>query len=144
MLKGVAGRRVVLVFTDGDDTDSAVGLDYVLDRARDDEVMIYVIGLESEYFDGRRKIRVRPDADAMKKLAQETGGGYFNLKKTDDLPTTFARVAEELHSQYTLGFSADVLDGTTHLLTLRLKRPGMTVRARRAYVATPERLLSTQ
>jgi hypothetical protein len=48
-LQGVEGRRVVVVFTDGDDTGSKASLGSVIDRARADEVMIYAIGLESVY-----------------------------------------------------------------------------------------------
>src|SRR4029079_18382383 len=51
-LKGVDGRRVVLVFTDGEDTSSRTKFSTVLDRSRDEEVMVYSIGLESEYFNG--------------------------------------------------------------------------------------------
>ena len=53
-LKGIEGRRVVLVFTDGDDTSSRIGLGTVIDRARAEEVMVYAIGLESNYFNGQR------------------------------------------------------------------------------------------
>ena len=135
MLKGIEGRRVILVFTDGDDTSSRVGRGTVLDRARADEVMIYAIGLESEYFDGVRKVRTRPDG-GLRRLADETGGGYFELKKTADLGPTFSRVAQELHSQYVLGFEAKQLDGKVHKLAVKMKQPGMTARARRSYVAT--------
>ena len=45
-LKGIEGRRVVLVFTDGEDTASRTGFKSVLERARDEEVMVYSIGLE--------------------------------------------------------------------------------------------------
>ena len=113
MLQGVEGRKVVLGFTDGDDTASRAGMGDVLDRARDDETMIYAIGLESEYFNGRRRVRTRPDR-GLRRLAEETGGGYFELKKTDDLGPTFTRVAQELHSQYTLGFTPETLDGREH------------------------------
>jgi Ca-activated chloride channel family protein len=51
-LKPFAGRKVVLVFTDGDDTYSKVGMGHVLDRSRVEEVMIYAIGLQSDYFNG--------------------------------------------------------------------------------------------
>ena len=136
MLKGVEGRKVVLGFTDGDDTASRVGMGDVLDRARDEEVMIYAIGLESEYFNGQRMVRTRPDR-GLRRLAEETGGGYFELKKTDELAPTFTRVAQELHSQYTLGFSPATLDGKEHKLTVRMKQPGMTARARRTYIASP-------
>ena len=139
MLKGVDGRTVVLVFTDGDDTASRVGRGSVLDHARDDEAMIYAIGLESEFFNGRRVVRTRPDR-GLKRLADETGGGYFELKKTDDLAPTFTRVAQELHSQYTLGFTPKTLDGKEHRLEVRMKPARMNARARRSYVAAPERL----
>jgi len=133
-LKGVEGRRVILVFTDGDDTASKVGLGRVTDRARDEDVMVYSVGLESEFFDGQRMIRTKPDR-GLRKISDETGGGYFELKKSADLPSTFTRVAQELHSQYALGFEAKQLDGKVHKLAVRMKKPGMTARARRSYVA---------
>jgi Ca-activated chloride channel family protein len=134
-LHGIDGRRVVLVFTDGDDTSSRVGRGTVMDRARAEEVMIYAIGLQSEYFDGARVVRTRPDS-GLRKLADETGGGYFELKQTSDLGPTFTRVAQELHSQYVLGFEAQQLDGKVHKLTVKMKQVGMTARARRSYVAS--------
>jgi Ca-activated chloride channel family protein len=142
MLEGVGGRKVVLVFTDGDDTASRRNMGDVLERAKNDEVMIYAIGLESEYFNGQRMVRTRPDR-GLRRLADETGGGYFELKKTDELAPTFTRVAQELHSQYTLGFAPSILDGKEHKLVVRMKQPGMTARARRSYVASPDRLSPT-
>ena len=132
-LRMVQGRRVVLVFTDGEDTASKIGMSRVLDEAREDEVMIYAIGLESEYFNGQRKVRSRPDR-GLRRLADETGGGYFELKKTDELGSTFTRVAQELHSQYVLGF-APANDGKLHKLEVRVKKAGMTPRARKSYLA---------
>jgi len=84
-------------------------------------------------------VRSRPDR-GLKRLAEETGGGYFELKKTDELAPTFTRVAQELHSLYTLGFSPTVLDGKEHKLQIRMKQTGMNARARRTYVASPDRL----
>lgn len=142
VLKGVEGRKVVLVFTDGDDTSSRLGFGDVLDRARNEEVMVYAIGLESEYFNGQRMVRSRPDRN-LRRLAEETGGGFFELKKTAELGPTFTRVAQELHSQYTLGFTPAVLDGKEHKLEVQMKQRGMTTRARKTYVASPERLTGT-
>jgi Ca-activated chloride channel family protein len=138
-LKGIDGRRVVLVFTDGDDTFSkSANLGSVLERARAEDVMIYAIGLESNYFDGMRRVRTRPDR-GLRKLAEETGGGYFELQKTDQLTSTFTRVSEELHSQYLLGFVPQALDGKVHKLEVRVRQPGMQARARKSYIASPER-----
>jgi len=90
-----------------------------------------------------RQVRSRPDR-GLKRLADETGGGYFELKKTDELAPTFTRVAQELHSQYTLGFTPSVLDGKEHKLEVKMRKPGLNARARKSYVASPERLSSTQ
>ena len=108
-LKGIEGRRVILVFTDGDDTASNVSLGTVIDRARAEDVMVYAIGLESNYFNGQRMVRSQP-ARGLKRIADETGGGYFELKKTSDLAPTFTKVAQELHSQYVIGFAPTQLD----------------------------------
>ena len=137
-LKGIEGRRVVLVFTDGDDTYSHASLGKVIERARAEEVMVYAIGLESNFFNGARMERTKPDS-GLKKLAEETGGGYFELKRTNDLAPTFTRVAYELHSQYVLGFTPQALDGRVHKLAVRVKQPGMTARARRSYLAAADK-----
>ena len=135
-LDKVDGRRVVLVFTDGEDTNSRSDGGEVLEQARREEVMIYAVGLRSDYFNGSRQVRSKPDS-GLKRLAEETGGGYFELDKTSDLAPTFTRVAQELHSQYVLGFTPALLDGKIHKLAVRAK-PGMTVRARRSYVAAAD------
>jgi len=137
-LKGLDGRRVILVFTDGDDQGSRFGQGNIVDRARAEEVMVYAIGLESNYFDGQRRVKTRPDS-GLKKLADETGGGYFELENNTELAMTFTRVAQELHSQYALAFEPTVLDGKVHKLLVRLKQPGLTARARRSYLAAPDK-----
>jgi Ca-activated chloride channel family protein len=144
MLKDVEGRKIVLVFTDGDDTASRKGMGDVLDRAKATETMIYAIGLESEFPVGPGRMqRTRPDR-GLRKLADETGGGYFELKKTTELAPTFTRVAQELHSLYTIGFQPTVLDNKEHRLEVKMKQAGQTGRARRSYIASAERLSGTK
>ena len=138
-LKTVDGRKVILVFTDGDDTESKLRLGTVLDRARADEVMIYAIGLESVYFNGQQKVRTRPDS-GLRKIADETGGGYFELTKASDLAPTFTKVAQELHSQYVIGFTPTALDNKVHKLVVKMKQPGMTAQARRSYLAAGDKV----
>jgi Ca-activated chloride channel homolog len=133
-LEPMDGRRVVLVFTDGDDTASKLGLTHVMDHARAKDVMVYAIGLVNDYFNGQQRVRSQPDR-GLKKLAEDTGGGYFELKRTADLGETFTRVAEELHSQYVLGFSPETMDGKVHKLDVRVKKAGMNARARKTYIA---------
>ena len=133
-LADIPGRRVVLLFTDGDDTNSDAGSDDVLDQAIADEVMIYSIGFESNYFNGVRFVQTRPDRN-LRKFAEETGGGFFELTEAADLGPTFTRVAQELHSQYLLGFTPTRRDGKLHNLEVRIKKRGMKARSRRSYIA---------
>jgi Ca-activated chloride channel homolog len=159
------GRRVVLVFTDGADNPgngraTNISLGDLMKRAREEDVMVYAVGLTGRApiggmgrrggFGGGRYPpppggsrppawrTQKPDA-GLAKLAGESGGGYFELETTDDLGATFARVADELHRQYAMGFSPEKLDGKTHKLEVRVKQPGMTACARRSYVAAPPR-----
>jgi VWFA-related protein len=113
----------------------------VMNRGQREDVMIYAIGLESRTrpgmgpFGGGNPLGVtRPDP-GLAMIAGETGGGYFELRRADDLASTFTRVAEELHKQYALGFEPSKLDGKSHKLKVRVKKSGMTVRARKSYVA---------
>ena len=138
VLRGIDGRKVVLVLTDGQDSASEIDWKDVLTQAVREEVMLYSIGLEVEYFDGVRNRRTSPD-QSLRKFAEETGGEYFELNETDELGTTFTRVSQELHSQYVLGFSPSMRDGKTHTLTVEVKGRRMTARARRSYVAPSDR-----
>src|SRR3954471_7827712 len=134
-LKNIDGRKVILLFTDGDDTESKTRLGTVMDRARAEEVMIYTIGLESKFLGTTTK----PDS-GLRKLAEETGGGYFELKRATDLAPTFSKVAQELHSQYVIGFAPTQLDNKVHKLSVKIKQPGMTAQARRSYLAAGDKM----
>jgi VWFA-related protein len=131
-LKDETGRRVVLIFTDGDDeTSRRTTLQSDIARAQTEEFMVYAIGLHSQIMGHTTK-----PAPGLRKLADETGGGYFELTRTADLGPTFTRVADELHRQYVLGFSPQTLDGRMHKLDVKVKLPGMQVRARKSYLAS--------
>ena len=159
-------RRVVLVFTDGVDApgnfrSNNITLKDATKRAEEENVMVYAIGLAGQngprgiggwgmgrhggYGGGGRggghsgggPAMEKPD-EGLPKIAAATGGGYFELTSTDDLGSTFRRVADELHRQYALGFEPERLDGKPHKLEVRVKRPGMTARARKSYVAARE------
>jgi VWFA-related protein len=135
-LANESGRRVVLIFTDGED-DKSVRMNYnkVLTRAVTENFMIYAIGKQS-----RMPGYVTNPDRKLPPLAAETGGGYYGLKLGADLNGPFSRIADELHRQYVLGFSADTLDGTMHKLEVRVKTPGMIVRARKGYLASKDSL----
>jgi Ca-activated chloride channel family protein len=136
-VENVEGRKVVLLFTDGADFGSKLGSGKALERARNAEVMIYGIGLETEFFNGQSVVRSKPDS-ILNRFATETGGGYFDLKKGADLNSSFTRIAQELRSQYLLGFAPAALDGKVHRLEVRVKRAGLKARSRRSYTASAE------
>ncbi len=138
-LHGIDGRRVIVVFTDGEDEGSKLGIGPVLDRVLNEGDMVYGIGLHTRFFNGERWEEGNPDR-VLRKIAEQTGGGYFDLKRTDDLNSTFTQVEQELHSQYLLGFAPPELDGKTHSIDVTVKKSGMKARSRRSYVATPETL----
>ncbi len=134
-LREIEGRKVVLVFTDGYDTQSRTKFGTILDRAQIEDVMVYAIGLRGQDYVNGRLVRTQPDR-SLKKLAETTGGGYFELSRTDQMTSTFTRVGLELHSQYLLGFEQNTHDGKRHKLEVQVKRPGMLARARQAYIAS--------
>ncbi len=146
-------RPVVLVLSDGKDSGifdfsmkgRPVSQAEIIDRARAESVMIYAVGMRS-----RSRQRMPPGAgqaglgamltadlpDAgLARVAQESGGGYVEIRAGEDLAAAFTRVADELHSQYLLGFAPPRRDGKRHDLDVRLLQKGLTARARRSYVA---------
>jgi Ca-activated chloride channel family protein len=158
------GRRVVLVFTDGVDepmnfSNNNSSLKDVMKRAEEENVMVYAIGLAGSSGrmygggpggfgrggfgrggsgGGYRSQSGKPD-EGLPKIAAATGGGYFELTSTDDLASTFTRVADELHHQYALGFTPTTLDGKMHALQVHLAQPSLIARARKSYLATTPR-----
>ena len=163
------GRRVVLVLTDGKNTglrgwESATEptLKYVLDRAESEDFMIYSIGMRSNSgsfggqggppgmggrggFGGRggrngggSGAGDEPDP-GIRILADASGGGYFELQGTSNLGEVFAKVADELHRQYLIGYAMPEADGKVHQIEIHATDPTMQARARRTYVATRKR-----
>lgn len=130
------GRRVVLVFTDGKDSQSRLNMKDDMRRAEQQEFMIYAIGCWGTSNGGRFDAKLEKPDDGLKKIADQTGGGYTELLWTDDLNASFQRVAEELHSQYVLGFSPEKADGKLHKLEVKVNVPGVSVRTRKSYVAS--------
>jgi Ca-activated chloride channel family protein len=140
------GRRAILIFTDGSNTPlpglrmpasetggcvaarTATGASVreVAARAERNGVLVYAIGVES--MSGCR------DGE-LKTLARNTGGESFRMKDGESLTPLFARIAEELHSQYLLGFVPRVRNGVAGRIDVRMKRRGLEVRARRTYAA---------
>jgi VWFA-related protein len=143
------GRKVVLVFSDGGDAPNMMSLNNrsIMDVMRDaqrDDVMVYAIGLQTTVLMGAdprgglgsrgSMTSMRPDP-GLARIAEDTGGGYFELNRSENLAATFAAVADELHRQYALGFEPLRLDDKMHKLDVRVNRKGVNVRARKEYFA---------
>lgn len=147
-------RRVILVLSDGKDSGPTsfnqrfVSQAEVIDRARDDSVMVYAIGMRSR---GSRPVRPGigpgglqamltadlPDP-GLARVADQTGGGYTEIRFGQDLSAAFARVADELHSQYLIAFAPPKRDGKVHDIDVRVSQRGLKPRARKNYVAPKE------
>ena len=145
------GRPVILVLSDGKDS-GPIGFRHrpssqaeVIDRARAEGVMIYAVGMRSRAA-RRRPPMIGPGglqamltADlpdpGLARVAQETGGGYTEIRFGQDLGEAFSRVADELHSQYLLGFEPPKRDGKVHDIDVKVHKRGLEPRARKSYVA---------
>jgi hypothetical protein len=69
------------------------------------------------------------------RVAEETGGGYVEIRLGEDLGAAFSGIADELHSQYLLGFTPPKRDGKVHEIDVRINQRGLKPRARKSYVA---------
>ena len=148
LAKAPMGRRVILVLSDGKDSDPAaaekpVTAAQIVERSRREDIMVYAVGLRSAPGPispgGVRSLSsvlasTTPDP-GLSALAHETGGGYVGLSARDDLAQAFAHVIEELHSQYLIGFAPPGRDGLLHTIEVRLKDARLKAQARRTYVA---------
>ena len=148
---GREARPVILVLSDGKDSGPIgfrqrfVSQAEVIDRARDEDVMIYGIGMRSRSRHtrspgvGRGGLQAMLTADlpdpGLARVAEETGGGYTEIRSGQDLGAAFAQVADELHSQYLLGFAPPRRDGKVHDIDVRVAERGLKPRARKSYVA---------
>ena len=145
------GRRVVVLFTDGEDTASISDGRTVLERAKAEDLMVYAVQIRSrarpklewDILGARTNLQTRDQraptpAQVLRGLATQTGGLHFTLSQNDDVNATFTQVAIELHQQYLLGFTPQAMDGRLHELQVRVKHPRMSVRARKFYQAPKE------
>lgn len=126
-----AERRIVVLISDGLDTASATRAASVAEEARAAGVSFYVIHVPLfEPRDGRLVAR-RP-ARGFRDLAEKTGGQFFVVgdarssldpRAEHDLSPIFRAIAEDLQSQYVLGFRAAVAEPGPHRAEVRLAAP---------------------
>jgi len=131
-------RQALVVFSDGEDTSSLVAFDEVLDLAKRSETSIYAIALRGA--DAQSK-GFREAEFVMRTLAQETGGRAFFPAKIEDLENVYSQIADELASQYTMGYTSKNprRDGAWRRIDVRVTRPNAAARAKRGYYAPTSR-----
>lgn len=131
-------RQALIVFSDGEDTSSLVSFDEVLDLAKRSETSVYAIALRGA--DTQTK-GFREAEYVMRTLAAETGGRAFFPTKLEDLAGVYSQIADELASQYTIGYTSKNArrDGAWRRIIVQVNRPNVTARAKRGYYAPTAR-----
>lgn len=132
MFEAGAGRKALIVFSDGEDYGSGASLDEAEARLQASDVTLYMIGQG-------KGVTLEPLKQVMHRLAQPTGGRPLFVERTDELRGVFKELLEELSNQYLLSYtpSNSRLDGTTRHIRVEVNGP-YRVRAREAYRAPLE------
>lgn len=126
-------RAALVVISDGADTASDIGLPRLRAELRRSDAFVYAIAIDQP---GRRPVSGRPDPYALREITDDSGGYTEIVRDSVDLVDATARIAEELNSQYLLGYAAPrPADDTYHSIRVRLADPSLKVRHRRGYVA---------
>lgn len=126
-------RQAIVLLSDGEDTSSLVSFEEVLELAKRSETAIYTIGLQPRETSALRGFR---EAEfVLRQLAQETGGRAFFAQKVEDLKDVYGQIADELSSQYSMGYASKNIkrDGAFRRLVVQVARPNVTARTKRGY-----------
>jgi VWFA-related protein len=119
------GRALLIVFSDGLDTSSFLTADAVLDSARRSDVVAYAVAVQS-----------RAKLDFLRALTSLTGGRLMELEKASDLASTFRAIVDEFRQRYLVSYTPrGVSKEGWHRFEVRVKRRGVTVKARPGYLA---------
>ena len=121
------GRRALVLLSDGVDRYSRTTAESALEQARRSDVIVYPVAVAAS------------PSPFFERLAALTGGGAHHMRDPGELSQTLRRVARELRFQYLLGYvpaaTGTAGTGEWRRIAVRVKRPGVTVRARDGYVA---------
>jgi Ca-activated chloride channel family protein len=126
-------RQAIILLSDGDDTSSLVTFDEVLELAKRSETAVYAIGLRSADVTKQRGFS---EAEfVLRQLAQQTGGRVFFPKHASELTHVYGQIADELSSQYTIGYSSrnPKRDGAWRRVVVRLAGSNLSARTKQGY-----------
>jgi len=134
-------RRVLVVFSDGDDNLSDHALSEALEMAERAETAIYAISTNTDWLSvdteiPKKIIKSRGD-QVLEEFAEDTGGRVFFPYRIDDLAQSFQDIGNELRSQYSIAYhpSLGFSKGGFRRIKVEVDRKGLIVRARRGYFA---------
>jgi len=140
-----AVRRLVLVFSDGDDTSSWLPRDSVVDKARRADAVLYAVEIRDTYSQPIPALHNRSgiesftnassyDSSFLEEVADLTGGARFRVSDAVDLRKAFARVLTEFRTRYLITYTPQGVEKPGwHQLEVRLKTKRGKVTARRGY-----------
>jgi Ca-activated chloride channel family protein len=133
---GGTGRKVLVVFTDGEDSTSALSVTELIRLVRSSTVTIYPIAFLGGFPAGSP--RALHSRGFLNEIADLTGGQVFRPAVSKDLPAVYQKILEELAGQYVLGFVSDNArrDGKYRKLKVQVRGDGLRVRHREGYVRT--------
>ena len=137
---GELRRRALVVLSDGEDTASLVNDEQVMELARKSEIAIYPISLRPNRAQDRGRMAFSQAEHILTTLARDTGGQVFFPQSLSELETVYERIAEELRTQYSLGYVSSNArrDGKWRRIVVRTPdRPGAQVRHKLGYYAPP-------
>jgi VWFA-related protein len=129
-LKGVAGRKAMVIISDGIDIGSRTNLEMAVRQAQTADAIVDSICYPNEHVSG---------CAYLQSLSDPTGGRMFDLRGKMSLAQIFRIIQDELRSQYSVGFVPQdaTRDGSFHKLQVRVRGKGMRVMARKGYYAEP-------
>jgi Ca-activated chloride channel family protein len=137
----IGRRRVMVVITDGEDTESERALDDAIDIAQRSETTIYVISTKAGGFFGVQAGTVdRKEDKDLKRLAEETGGRAFFTAEVIELEKSLTQITRELRNQYMIAYEPtnNNYDGKERKIEVRLpNHKGLKVRTKTGYKAIP-------
>ncbi|MGH9791462.1 MAG: VWA domain-containing protein [Candidatus Acidiferrales bacterium] len=128
-----AGRKALVIITDAEDTGSRATLEEALDAAQRTDTILHIILItqRSGFGFGKQNERVA------RKLAEQTGGRVIEAAYAPEIDAAFQQIAEELRSQYILGYTSTnrARDGKWRKLRVETERRGLRVLTRPGYFA---------
>ena len=128
-------RGALLVISDGADTASDASIREVRSALTRSDGFVYAIAIDSP---DRQPINTRVNPQSLREITAESGGRTEIVQNSTQLNDATARIAEELNSQYVLGYTSPRgADGQYHTIRVRVTGTDDRVRARNGYVATP-------